>query len=59
MAMKQASEDAYPMSNLPEMDVLWTSASSMLTQIYLKGVDTSVACSNAQKEAENLIDLMD
>lgn len=58
MAMKAAAEDAIPMSNLPEMDVMWTTTSDLLTQIYLNDADIQEAVIDAQEESENLIALM-
>lgn len=58
MAMKAAAEDAIPMSNLPQMDVMWTTTSNMLTAIYLNNEDITTAVNTAQEESERLIALM-
>ena len=37
MAMKETAENAVPMPNLPEMDVMWTVASGLLTDVNMAG----------------------
>ncbi|XFA99073.1 extracellular solute-binding protein [Candidatus Izemoplasma sp. B36] len=58
MAMKEAAINAVPMPNLPQMDVMWTTTSSMLTQIYLNDADILASITEAQEDSEDLIDLM-
>jgi arabinogalactan oligomer/maltooligosaccharide transport system substrate-binding protein len=58
MAMKAAAEDAIPMPNLPQMDVMWNTTSKMLTQIHLNGQAIGTMLEQAQRESEELIALM-
>ncbi|MGS0972318.1 MAG: extracellular solute-binding protein [Candidatus Izemoplasmataceae bacterium] len=58
MAMRDAALDAIPMPNIPEMDIMWTTASNMLVDINLKGEDIETVVALAQKESEDLIELM-
>lgn len=58
MAMRDAALDAIPMPNIPEMDIMWTTASNMLVAINLKSEDIETVVANAQKASEDLIDLM-
>ncbi len=37
MAMKQTAENAVPMPNRPEMDVMWTVAGNLLADINMSG----------------------
>ena len=55
MAMKQTAENAIPMSNLPEMDVMWTVMGNLLTDVNMSGKDVTESVEEAQKEAEQLI----
>lgn len=59
MAMRAAAEDAIPMPNAPQMDVMWTTAGRMLTEIFMNGADIVTATTEAQEESLDLIDLMD
>ena len=58
MAMKKAAEKAIPMPNLPEMDIMWLTASEMLVEINLRGTDITTAANQAQKKSLDLIALM-
>lgn len=58
MAMKQTAENAVPMPNRPEMDVMWTVAGNLLVDINMSGKDTAESCASAQKEALRLIEQM-
>jgi arabinogalactan oligomer/maltooligosaccharide transport system substrate-binding protein len=58
MAMKETAEHAVPMPNIPEMDVMWTVAGNLLTDINMSGKDISESAAVAQKEAEQLIESM-
>ena len=43
------------MPNIPEMDVMWTVTSNLLTDVNLSGKDVDSAFEEALKEAESLI----
>ena len=58
MAMKETAENAVPMPNLPEMDVMWTVASGLLTDVNMAGSDVAESAVKAQKEALQLIESM-
>ena len=58
MAMKQTAETAVPMPNIPEMDVMWTVAGSLLTNVNMSGQDVEAAAAAAQKKALELIEAM-
>lgn len=58
MAMKQTAENAVPMPNRPEMDVMWTVAGNLLADINMSGRDVKESCAGAQKEALRLIGQM-
>lgn len=58
MAMKETAENAVPMPNLPEMDVMWTVASGLLTDVNMAGNDVMESAEKAQKEALQLIESM-
>lgn len=58
MAMRVTAENAYPMPNIPEMDVMWTVAGNLLTDVNMSGIDVEEAAANAQKKAEQLIEAM-
>ena len=59
MAMKETAENAVPMPNLPEMDVMWTVASGLLTDVNMAGNDVAESAEKAQKEALQLIESME
>ena len=58
MAMRQTAESAVPMPSLPEMDVMWTVAGSLLTNVNMSGQDVDTAAKEAQKKAIELIEAM-
>lgn len=58
MAMKETAEYAVPMPNVPEMDVMWTVAGNLLTDINMSGKDVTESAAKAQEEAEKLIESM-
>lgn len=54
-AMRETAQIAVPMPNIPEMDVMWTMTSNLLTDVNLSGKDVDSAFDEALKEARNLI----
>ena len=54
-AMRETAQIAVPMPNIPEMDVMWTVTSNLLTDVNLSGKDVDSAFEEALKEAESLI----
>ena len=58
MAMKQTAETAVPMPNIPEMDVMWTVAGNLLTEVNMSSQDVDSAAEAAQKKALELIEAM-
>ena len=46
------------MPNIPEMDVMWTVAGSLLTNVNMSGQDVEAAAAAAQKKALELIEAM-
>lgn len=57
-AMRRTAEIATPMPNIPEMDVMWTVAGNLLSDVNLSGEDIDTAAQSAQKKAEELIEAM-
>lgn len=55
MAMRRTAQNAVPMPNRPEMDIMWTVAVDMLVNINMSGQDVQESCEAAQKNAEELI----
>ena len=53
--MRQTAEIAVPMPNIPEMDVMWTVVSNLLTDVNLSGKDIPSSFQAAQEQAESLI----
>ena len=58
MAMKDTAEHAVPMSNRPEMDVMWTVTGNLLTDVNMTGKDIDASCEAAQEEAKKLVEAM-
>lgn len=58
MAMRQTAESAVPMPNMPQMDVMWTVAGNLLTDVNMSGADVQAAADSAQKKALELIEAM-
>ena len=58
MAMKETAENAVPMPNLPEMDVMWTVTGTLLTDVNMSGKDVAESADRAQEEALQLIENM-
>ncbi len=56
--MRETAENAMPIPNIPEMDVMWTVATNLLVDINLSGEDVKTAADSAQKSAEELIAAM-
>lgn len=54
-SMRATAEIAIPMPNIPEMDVMWTVVSNLLTDVNLSGADVDAAFDEALSEAESLI----
>ena len=54
-AMRQTAEIAVPMPNIPEMDVMWTVVSNLLTDVNLSGKDIPSSFQAAEEQAESLI----
>ena len=54
-AMRSTAEIAVPMPNIPEMDVMWTVMSNLLTDVNLSGRDVDESFDEALSEAESLI----
>ena len=48
-------ENAVPMPNLPEMDVMWTVTGTLLTDVNMSGKDVAESADRAQEEALQLI----
>lgn len=54
-SMRATAEIAIPMPNIPEMDVMWTVVSNLLTDVNLSGADVDASFDEALSEAESLI----
>ena len=54
-AMRSTAEIAIPMPNIPEMDVMWTVMSNLLTDVNLSGRGVDESFDETMDEAENLI----
>ena len=54
-AMRTTAEIAVPMPNIPEMDVMWTVVSNLLTDVNLSGKDISTSFQAAKAQAQSLI----
>ena len=57
-SMRSTAEIAVPMPNIPEMDVMWTVVSNLLTDVNLSGKSVDESFQAAQKEAQQLIEAM-
>ena len=57
-SMRTTAEIAVPMPNIPEMDVMWTVVSNLLTDVNLSGKDINESFDAALKQANQLIDAM-
>ncbi len=56
--MRATAEIAVPMPNIPEMDVMWTVVSNLLTDVNLSGKSIDDSFAAALKKANELIDAM-
>lgn len=54
-AMRSTAEIAVPMPNIPEMDVMWTVVSNLLTDVNLSGKDIVSSFESAKNQAISLI----
>lgn len=55
MAMYETAQNAVPMPNVPEMDVMWTVTENLLVQVNMSGADVQTSADEAQQQALNLI----
>lgn len=53
--MRATAEIAVPMPNIPEMDVMWTVVSNLLTDVNLSGKDIDSSLQTALAQAQSLI----
>ena len=58
MTMKETAQNALPMPNLPQMDVMWSVVGNLLTDVNMRNADVDKACNDAQKKALDLIEAM-
>ena len=54
-AMRSTAEIAVPMPNIPEMDVMWTVVSNLLTDVNLSGKNIVSSFESAKNQAISLI----
>lgn len=59
MTLKSCAENAVPMPNIPQMDVMWTCTENALASIYKADAETKLTLDDAQKEAETQIATME
>ena len=57
-AMRETAQNAVPMPNAPEMDVMWTVAGNLLADINMSGKEIQSSAEEAQKKALELIAAM-
>ncbi|NMA18389.1 MAG: extracellular solute-binding protein [Clostridiaceae bacterium] len=55
MSMYETAQNAVPMPNIPEMDVMWTVTENLLVDINMSGKDVTESAKAAQKKALDLI----
>lgn len=55
MAMYETAQNAVPMPNVPEMDVMWTLTENLLVQVNMSGADVQTSADEAQQQALDLI----
>lgn len=54
-AMYETAQNAVPMPNVPEMDVMWTVAENLLVDVNMNGADVQTSADAAQQQALDLI----
>ncbi len=57
-SMRETAQIAVPMPNIPEMDVMWTVVSNLLTDVNLSGKDIDESFDAALAQANQLIEAM-
>ena len=57
-SMYDTAQDAVPMPNVPEMDVMWTVTENLLVDVNMSGKDVRSSAQAAQQQAESLIKQM-
>lgn len=57
-SMRTTAQIAIPMPNIPEMDVMWTVAGNLLTDVNLSGKDIDASFDAALAQANQLIEVM-
>ena len=58
MAMYETAQNAEPMPNMPEMDVMWTVAEKLLVDVNMSGKDVRSSAEDAQEQSLKLIQQM-
>ncbi len=58
MSMYETAQNAEPMPNVPEMDVMWTVTENLLVDVNMSGKDIGESAAAAQKQALKLIGQM-
>ena len=58
MTMYETAQNAVPMPNVPEMDVMWTVTENLLVDVNMSGNHANTTAEAPQKEALKLIDQM-
>lgn len=58
MAMYETAQNAVPMPNVPEMDVMWTVTENLLVEVNMQGADLQTSANAAQQQALDLIKQM-
>jgi len=56
--MRETAENAIPMPNIPEMDIMWNVTGNLLVDINMRNINVIQAAQDAQKKAEDLIRAM-
>ena len=52
--MYDTAQDAVPMPNVPEMDVMWTVTENLLVDVNMSGKDVRSSAQAVQQQAESL-----
>ena len=58
MAMYETAQNAEPMPNMPEMDVMWTVAEKLLVDVNMSGKEVRSSAEDAQEQSLKLIQQM-